>query len=152
MRESAYTVFIPAMASVQDLVAARQETIAQFLTSAGDCFKPAPFVRDAALLSHPLGSLTLAQESGSSAISLDSVIAQLLGKRLHVDELELSAPSSYSFRQNKFGPSCIEFDNQGALFAVGGSNGVVRVYDSDESNILMSRRYGASSFAAPKKF
>ena len=41
----------------------------------------------------------------------------------------------------KTGVNCIKFDNSGVLFAVGGSNGVIRVFDFDEvQHILYSNK------------
>jgi WD40 repeat protein len=135
------------MAYIEQLVATRQQSLDLFLTNGGQkkehgCLgsEAAPFIRDAALLTHPLYSTCILSNAKARVQSLEASLAVHYGKNLTVDETDIETPSSYSTRQNKYGVSSIQFDQEGVLFAVGGSSGTVRVYDFDEVYARMQIR------------
>lgn len=127
------------MSLVDMLQGIRQQSIDTFLSCGGDKralpqlgFEAAPFIRDSALLTHPLFTVCIANSRGTGSSAIENSVSKLFGQRLYSDPLPVSTPTTYAARQNKYGVSCVQFDHQGALFAVGGSNGVVRIYDIDE--------------------
>ena len=134
------------MSSIDDLVAYRQQSLDLFVANGLKRNSHqrhsviTPFVRDAGLLTHPLYSLSIVTSSERRDRDLETNISQHLGSNLLIDSLEIANPSSYAARDNKYGVSSIEFDREGALFAVGGSNGVIRVYDFDEMYYHMRTR------------
>jgi hypothetical protein len=135
------------MAFIEQLVATRQQALDLFLTNGGQkkeyvCLgsEAAPFIRDAALLTHPLYSTCILNNAKARDQSLEINLAVHYGRNLAVDETEIETPTSYSTRQNKYGVSSIQFDREGVLFAVGGSSGTVRVYDFDEVYARMQIR------------
>lgn len=87
---------------------------------------------DAALLTHPLYSTSIRSNAAAVQKSLESTIAKFTNSRMITDSVQLSKVHYYGSRDNKYGTSCISFDNEGVLFACGGSNGIIKVYDFDE--------------------
>lgn len=146
---------LTAMSLADLLVNVRQQSIDKFLSSGGDKtatprlgFEAAPFVRDAALLTHPVYSTCIAYCRGTNESAVEDIAHKQYAKRLVADALQLSTPTTYSARQNKYGVSTIQFDHQGALLATGGSNGIVRIYDFDEYYVRTQLRYDSCTFAA----
>lgn len=128
------------MSAIDDLVALRQRSIDTFIVSGGrkkDASflgeqEAASFTSDPALLTHPVYSTSIEGNSEAFQRSLESTIAKLTNSRLTADALQLSSVRYYGSRDNKYGASCISFDQEGVLFACGGSNGIIKVYDFDE--------------------
>jgi hypothetical protein len=127
------------MSFVEALVHARQQSIESFLTCGGDNtgvqgsgYITALFTRDAALLSHAAFSTSIANCRGFGTLPVNDVIFKRYAMQLYSDPLDIATPTTYSARHNKYGISTVQFDHQGALLAAGGSNGIVRIYDSDE--------------------
>eukprot|EP01032_Pedospumella_encystans_P007617 gene7617-9120_t len=141
------------MSAIDDLVALRQRSIDTFIVSGGRK-KDASFLReqeaasftaDPALLTHPLYSTSIDGNSEAFQRSLESTIAKFTNARLTADALQLSSVRYYGSRDNKYGASCISFDQEGVLFACGGSNGIIKVYDFDECYAASTlRREGAT--------
>ena len=153
--ESSHKLFIlkdppsTIMSAIDDLVALRQRSIDTFIVSGGRK-KDASFLReqeaasftaDPALLTHPLYSTSIDGNSEAFQRSLESTIAKFTNARLTADALQLSSVRYYGSRENKYGASCISFDQEGVLFACGGSNGIIKVYDFDECYAASSLRY-----------
>ena len=114
------------------------------------------FERDARLLSHPVYPTLLSGRPGVKQ-SLSSVAARMCAEKLHHvsdvrldSHLHLYSPMFHASAGLAGGGSgggvmghgltCISFDNQGALFAVAGAGGVLRVYDFDECYAEMHLR------------
>lgn len=137
------------MSAIDDLIALRQRSIDTFIVSGGrkkDASflmeqEAASFTADAGLLTHPLYSTSIDGNSEAFQRSLESTIAKFTNSRLIADTLQLSSVHYYGSRDNKYGASCISFDQEGVLFACGGSNGIIKVYDFDECYAASSLRY-----------
>lgn len=128
------------MTSIDDLVALRQSSLDTFVVNGGKRRdvsyigeqEAEPFVSDVALLTHPLYSIAIKYNATAIQRSLESTIAKLMNSRMITDAVHLSKVHYYGSRDNKYGTSFISFDNEGVLFACGGSNGIIKVYDFDE--------------------
>lgn len=128
------------MNSVADLAALRQHTLETFIVNGGKgrghAFASGPeaalFIRDAAMLTHPVYSTSISFDYRAQTKSLESNLSYSFSRKLALDDLALSSVRAPGARDNKYGSSALSFDHEGALLAVGSSNGIVKVYDFDE--------------------
>lgn len=128
------------MTSITDLTSLRQHTLETFLVHGGKgkelAFATGPeaatFIRNPALLTHPLYSTSISNNYKAQVRLLESNLSDFYSRKLAPDSLSLAGVRAPGARENKYGASVISFDNEGALLAVGGSNGIVKVYDFDE--------------------
>jgi WD40 repeat protein len=76
----------------------------------------------------------------------------LISTRLKVSSKTVINPTDYISAHNistrRYGINVIKFDRMGALFAVGGSDGIIRVYDFDECLALLQGT-GSNPYADP---
>lgn len=129
------------MSSIADLASLRQHTLETFIVHGGKgkdrAFASGPeaatFIRDPALLTHPLYSTSIRDNYQAQTRLLESTLSNSFSRMLTQDSLSMSSIRSPGARENKYGSSVISFDHEGALLAVGGSNGIVKVYDFDET-------------------
>jgi WD40 repeat protein len=103
---------------------------------------PVTFVRDPASYSHPLRAAPSDLHAMIAAHFRASDVIMRLSAGGMQGNGQLLTPK-------RVGCTCIKFDSDGVLFVVGGSNGVVRVYDFDDVLFASQRASKASTPSLP---
>lgn len=129
------------MTSVGDLALLRQGTLETFIVHGGKgkdhAFATGPeaatFTRDPALFTYPLYATSIRDNYEAQTRPLENTLSSSFSRMMTQDSLNMASIRAPGARENKYGSSVVSFDHEGALLAVGGSTGIVKVYDFDET-------------------
>jgi len=128
---------------LQQLMQMRQEKMRKFVISNGPMFRPpkAHFQRDPALLSRAVFN-TFSRNQDRNLVA-PVLAARRCAESFSIQDIRLGRVQ-YSAGELKASTpiNIVKFDLQNALFAVGGSNGVVRIFDFDECMMRMTQAKG----------
>jgi WD40 repeat protein len=125
---------------VDELVELRQKSITEFLLNGGKTQRIASyfnnnFQRNPAIYSHPLFLMCKRKYKNNP---IHDVTSKICLSKFGFSKLEFTKSAKQS---NNAHITCIKFDSIGVLFAVCSSSGIIQIYDFDESNAKLNKRY-----------